>query len=179
MLRKGLVLMSESKELMMALGLFDFMGAIEGIESEFGRGESPILWAGDSLESGALYRVRVANELQLNSLLLKASTKPVILSTIPDQNLNSEYSYFFNHLDSVKMIVEAHIESGDLLFVVTPALSLRGRGSTLSEALESLRSFAYSKRGTGVVFVLVDFDMNEGKSENRNNINRYCLGTLY
>lgn len=172
--------MSNPFDLLKEMGLSDLASAISSI-SEDAPVTSAVLWRGEALRSGGMYRLHAVSEQDAEEKL-SALSSPVYFHTLLDQSVGrSSVAYYVESVETLFPLMEAHAKHGDCAFVVTPAIALRHEWmpNSLGAALEALRHLTYRLRDLGVVVVLVDIDLAEGKSEARKLIHRFTLDKLY
>lgn len=163
------------------LGLDSFVDAVERTEVKFERPLSGVSYSDRDLMGGSVYRLHSVDDEMTQNKLKNLSSSYVTINTLPDLSLRTENSYYVESLEVLLPLIDVHLEYGDNVFVINPALSLRfnSEGGRLPETLEALLGYTYKKRAQGLVVILVDLDVVDGKSESRVCINNYTLGTLY
>ncbi len=177
--------MTSVKEQLRALGLSGFVDSLEETDREGRHESSNVQWEGRPLESGSIYHLLCKSDRELSRLLTKASVEPVLLSTLQDFGAleHLKQSYYAAHEGVISSIISAHAKSGDAFFVISPALALRRDPNgtypdKLAHTLEVLSAKVHELSDSGVVVILVDMDMADGKSDARAFLKRFSRQTL-
>jgi hypothetical protein len=172
--------MNDPFDLLKEMGLGDFANTLSSL-SEDHPAQCSVLWRGEPLQAGGMYRLQAASEHDAETQLAALST-PIYFHTLLDQSVGgSSVAYYAESVETLAPLMEAHAKHGDCAFVIMPAIALRHgwMPNSLGAALEALRHLTYQLRELGVVVVLVDLDLAEGKSEARKLIHRFTLDKLY
>lgn len=175
--------MDAAKKAMLELGMGDFFNMVESTSISMETVDAAVKWRGQSLISSFLYSLHCESEAELLQVISPLeSTSKVLFNTLPGsptlQGIDHQYSV--ENISVIQELVDAHVNNGDKCFIISPAFALQASedGAPLSHALEEFKRYFARHSSAGVVCVIVDMDMAEGKSDARRVIHRMAQETL-
>jgi hypothetical protein len=175
--------MNAAKKAMLDLGMGDFFNMVESTSTSRETIDAAVKWKGQPLISSFLYSLHCESEARLlQALSPLESTSKVLFSTLPGSPIlqGIDHQYSVENISVIQELVDAHVHNGDTCFVISPAFALQASedGAPLSHALEEFKRYFARHSSAGVVCVIVDMDMAEGKSDARQVIHRMTQKTL-
>jgi hypothetical protein len=175
--------MDAAKKAMLDLGMGDFFNMVDSISTSMETIDAVAKWKNTPLTSSFLYSLHCESEVELIHTLSPLESKSkVLFSTLPGSPVleGIEHQYSVENISVIQELVDAHVRNGDTCFIISPAFALQASqdGAPLSHALEELKRYFARHSSAGVICIIVDMDMAEGKSDARRVIHRMTQKTL-
>tara|TARA_B100000949_G_scaffold235410_1_gene258445 strand:+ start:732 stop:1265 length:534 start_codon:yes stop_codon:yes gene_type:complete len=174
-----------SREEFEALGMGDFFDSMSEVTEHFKAVMSDVYWRGERLMAGKCYHLPCIDEDDAATKIKQCASFHsdfVFISPLNDwKPLGFDgVGYIASDIPVVEKLIEAHVEHGDMLFVLGPGVSFASSRTPdkLGAAIQELKLLAQRFKDNKVVIFILDPEMKEGWSDGRELIRKNVEKTL-